>query len=161
MMAPVLVSVLLLCAASPALAGSSADALEKCLTGVDRATSAMLAHPPEDGGAQLRFLGGQDSGCLGTAFSACAINRFTTSGCITDLTRRLQGRLSQAMASHPFEEDRPEALRAAYDHWLSSPPAPCDPRLTGGEEVCAALGLGGRLIEARGWARRFDLEALD
>lgn len=153
--------VLLFFMASPALAGSPADALEKCLAGVDRATSAMLAQPPDDLDAQLRFLGGQDSGCLGTAFSACAINRLTTSGCLTDVTRLLQGRLSRAMATHPLEDDRPEALRASYDHWLSSPPAPCDPRLTGGEEVCAALGLGGRLIEARGWGRRFDVEALE
>jgi len=153
--------VLLLCAAGPALAGSPGEALEKCLTGVDRATSATLAQPPEDIGAQLRVLAAQDSGCIGTAFSACAINRFTTSGCIVDLTHLLQGRLSQAMATHPFAEDRAEGLRAAYDNWLSSLPAPCDPKLTGGEEICTALGLGGRLIEARGWARRFDIETLE
>jgi len=150
-----------LSAAGPALAGAPSDALEQCLMRNDRATAAALAQPPEDIAALLPVLGGQDSGCIGTALSACTINRLGASGCLDDVTRQLQLRLSQAIAGHPVEEDRPVGLRSAYDHWLSAPPPPCDPQLAGGVSVCTALELGGRLIEARGWGRRFAFEALD
>lgn len=148
-------------ATGPGLAGTAAEALEACLSRSDRATASTFAQPPEDIGAQLPLLASQDSGCIGTALSACMINPFTQGTCLADVSRVMQSRLARAIGSHPVEEDRPQALRAAYAHWRDAPPAPCDPRQTGGDEVCAALGLGGRLIEARGWARRFDLESLD
>jgi hypothetical protein len=147
--------------AGPGLAETASEAVDRCLARAERATVEAFAQPPEDIAARLQLLASQDSGCIGTALSACMINPFNQTACLDDVSRVLQSHLSRAMASHPVEEDRPETLRAAYDHWRGAPPAPCDPKVTGGEEVCAALGLGGRLIEARGWARRFDLEGLD
>lgn len=138
-------------------AGDAAGVLDRCLADSDRVTVSAMAGPAEDIPAQLPVLAGRDSGCIGTALSACTIRPFTSRACLDDLSRLLGSRLDSTTARHPDGDDRPEALRAAHDHWRTSAPDPCT---VGDKAVCTALGLGGRLIEARGWQRRFDLEAV-
>jgi len=142
--------------AGHAHAGDAAEALDRCLADSDRATVSAMTGPAEDVLAQLPVLAGRDSGCIGTALSACTIRPFTSRACLDELSLLLGARLDSTAARHPDGDDRPEALRAAHDHWRTSASDPCT---VGDKTHCTALGLGGRLIEARGWKRRFDLEA--